>query len=123
MNNLIKKVLSVIITGLIAISLYLFGGTTFTEEEYVEYHFQDNEHLKDHYKKHGKDMGFENKQEYEKAASEVINNPDALHKIESEDGDDVYYLVETNEIVFVSSDGYIRTYFYPERGKDYFDKQ
>ncbi|MBO4591087.1 MAG: hypothetical protein J5684_00810, partial [Eubacterium sp.] len=57
------------------------------------------------------------------AASDVVTNPNSLHKIEKEDGDDCYYLEETNDFVVVSTDGYIRTYFRPDRGKDYFDKQ
>ena len=40
-----------------------------------------------------------------------------------ERGDDVYYLEETNEFVVVSTDGYIRTYFLPDGGKAYFDRQ
>ena len=38
-------------------------------------------------------------------------------------GDDVYYVEDTNEFVVLSRDGYIRTYFNPDRGKAYFDKQ
>lgn len=57
------------------------------------------------------------------AANVVIHSPDALHKLEAEDGDDVYYLETTNEFVIVSTDGYIRTYFCPNDGKDYFDRQ
>ena len=52
-----------------------------------------------------------------------MNNPNALHKNEKEDNDDVYYLEETNEFVIVSTDGYIRTYFYPDSGIDYYNKQ
>ena len=59
---------------------------------------------------------------YLEAANRVINNPDALHKLEAEDQDHVYYLEETDEIVFVSQDGYIRTYFQPG-GRDYFERQ
>lgn len=92
-------------------------------EKYVEYHFRNKDLLDTHYNKHGKDMGFGSKEEYEKAASDVANNPEALHKLEKEDGDDVYYIEKTNEFVVVSTDGYIRTYFCPDNGKKYFDKQ
>ena len=68
-------------------------------------------------------MGFSSAEEYERAASNVVSSPEALHKLEKEDNDDVYYLESTNEFVIVSTDGYIRTYFYPDSGKDYFDKQ
>lgn len=93
------------------------------EGEYVEYTFRNSKLLKEHFYKHGVEMGFDSEEEYEKAASDVANNPDALHKLEKEDGDDVYYLEETNEFVVISTDGFIRTYFCPDSGKKYFDKQ
>ena len=93
------------------------------EDEYVEYTFRNAKLLKEHFYKHGVEMGFDSEEEYEKAASDVANNPDSLHKLEKEDGDDVYYRVETNEFVVVSKKGYIRTYFCPDSGKKYFDKQ
>ena len=68
-------------------------------------------------------MGFKDAESYEEAASEVVNNPDALHKTEKEDGDDVYYLKDTNEFVVVSGDGYIRTYFNPNDGINYYNRQ
>ncbi len=87
------------------------------------YKFRNKNLLDQHYEKHGKDMGFSSAEEYEKAASAVVNNPSALHKTEKEDGDDVYYIESTNEFVIVSTDGYIRTYFNPDRGIDYYNKQ
>ena len=68
-------------------------------------------------------MGFSSAEEYEKAAKEVVLNRDSLHKIEEEDGDDVYYLESTNEFVIVSPDGYIRTYFNPSDGIEYYNRQ
>ena len=94
-----------------------------TEASEAVYSFRSDKHLTDHYNKHGIDMGFASKEEYEEAANKVINDPASLHKTEKEDGDDVYYLEETNEFVVVSTDGYIRTYFCPDSGKKYFDKQ
>ena len=91
--------------------------------EYVEYRFRTKKLRDQHYEKHGKEMGFKSADEYRKAASDVVNSPDALHKTEKEDGDDVYYLEETNEFVVVSKDGYLRTYFNPDGGKSYFDRQ
>ena len=91
--------------------------------EEVAYHFRNNNLLEQHFEKHGKEMGFETKEAYEKAASDVINNPKALFKTEAEDGDYVYYVEATNEFVVLSLDGYIRTYFLPSSGKKYFDRQ
>ena len=68
-------------------------------------------------------MGFASAADYEKAASDVINSPDALYKTEAEDGDGVYYIEETNEFAVLSTDGYIRTYFNPSGGKKYSDRQ
>lgn len=89
----------------------------------TEYKFRNKNLLDQHYEKHGKDMGFASAEEYEKAAAAVPNNPNVLHKTEKEDGDDVYYVESTNEFVVVSTDGYIRTYFNPDRGIDYYNKQ
>ena len=89
----------------------------------VTYSFRNEGLLESHYEKHGIEMGFDSAEEYEAAASRVVNNPDALYKLEAEDNDHVYYLEETNEFVVVSRDGYIRTYFLPSRGIDYFNAQ
>ena len=91
--------------------------------EEISYKFKNNKLLKEHYDKHGKDMGYADMESYEAGASAVINNPDSLHKLEEEDGDHVYYLESTNEIVFLSKAGVIRSYFCPDSGKKYFDKQ
>ena len=96
------------------------------EEQYIQetvYRFRNEKLLEDHYKKHGMEMGFDSAESYETAACEIINHPDSLHRIEEEDGDDVYYLEECNGFVIVSVDGYIRTFFYPDDGIDYFNRQ
>ena len=96
-------------------------------EAYVEYHFRSSKLLSEHFEKHGgefaDDFGYATAAEYEKGASDVINNPEALFKYEAEDGDGVYYIENTNEFVILSTDGYIRTYFRPSSGKKYFDRQ
>ena len=46
-----------------------------------------------------------------RSAAAVVSDSRALHKLEKEDGDDVYYLKDTNEFVIVSTDGYIRNIF------------
>ena len=93
------------------------------EEEPESLEFRKKSYLDEHYEKHGVEMGFESSEDYLAAANAVIDNPDALHKNEAEDGDDIYYLEETNEFVVVSTDGYIRTYFKPRAGIDYYNRQ
>ncbi|MCM1087814.1 MAG: zinc-ribbon domain containing protein [Muribaculaceae bacterium] len=88
-----------------------------------QYTFRSTTLMEDHFQKHGVAMGFATAQDYQAAASAVVNNQNALHKLEAEDGDDVYYLEATNEFVIVSTDGFIRTYFCPDAGIDYYNKQ
>lgn len=90
-------------------------------EEYLS--FRNESLWESHYEKHGIEMGFASMEEYLEAANLVLYNEDTLHKIEAEDGDDVYFLEETGEFVVVSTDGYIRTYFIPDDGMDYFNRQ
>ena len=97
--------------------------TTQTATVQADYKFRSYDLLKSHYKKHGKYMGFDSPEEYLAAANAVIANPEALTKTEKEDGDMVYYVEDTNEFVVLSTDGYIRTYFNPDGGKGYFDRQ
>ncbi len=85
--------------------------------------FRNSELLNEHFKKHGVEMGFSSASAYEAAAGRVVENSNSLHKIEAKDGDDVYYLESTNEFVIVSTDGYIRTYFHPDDGIAYFNRQ
>lgn len=86
-------------------------------------HFRNDDLLVEHYEKHGKYMGYSSAQEYEKGAQRVISDPSSLKKIEREDGDRIYYLEDTNEIVFVSTEDIIRTYFNPNDGIRYFNRQ
>lgn len=60
-------------------------------------------------------------EEYLAAANAVIANPASLHKLQAEDGDDLYFLESTGEFVVVSPAGHIRTYCLTDR--DYFDRQ
>lgn len=81
--------------------------------------FRSNRLLMEHFLKHGAEFPYSSAAEYLRGANRVIKDQNALHKAEAEDGDDVYYLAAANEIVFVSTDGYIRTYFKPNDGIDY----
>lgn len=87
------------------------------------YSFRNERLLNQHYEKHGIEMGFATIEEYVAAANAVINHPDVLHKLEAEDNDDVYFLEATNELVVVSTDGFIRTYFIASGGIDYYNRQ
>lgn len=99
----------------------------YSDDTCVEYYFRTEKQRDQHFEKHGGEFeeyfGYETAEDYEQGASDVINDPDALFKTEAEDGDGVYYIEETNEFVILSTDGYIRTYFRPSAGINYFNRQ
>lgn len=83
--------------------------------------FRNNRALEEHFEKHGAEMGCATADEYLASANAVIANPKALHKLQAEDGDDLYFLEDTGEFVVVSPKGFIRTYFITDR--DYYERQ
>lgn len=83
--------------------------------------FRKAQYLTQHFEKHGDEFPYATEEEYLQGANNVVTNPDALHKLEAEDGDDVYYVESTNEFVVVSTDGFIRTYF--KADMDYYNRQ
>lgn len=83
--------------------------------------FRTEGKLQQHFEKHGQETGCATAEEYLAAANAVIANPAALHKLQAEDGDDLYFLESTGEFVVVSPAGYIRTYYLTDR--DYFERQ
>ncbi len=97
-----------------------FEGAYETASERT-YEFRKHRYLTEHFEKHGDEFPYDTEEAYLQGANNVINNPDALHKLEEEDGDDVYFVEDTNEFVVVSTDGYIRTYFIADI--DYFNRQ
>ena len=58
--------------------------------------------------------------ESEPSAEKDVSS-ESISENEAEDNDDVYFLKQTGEIVFVSSDGFIRTYFISDEA--YFNRQ
>lgn len=97
--------------------------TTEAKKVDIIYTFRAERNLKEHFEKHGDEFDYDSEEEYLQGANRVIQSKDVLHKHEEEDGDDVYYLEESNEIVIVGTNGHIRTYFKPSDGKDYYNRQ
>lgn len=125
-------ILSLVLIVLIAVlvtskcDVYDIGSNnTQTTVTYLDqsYKFKNNEYLQEHYEKHGKEMGYKSAREYQEGADRVVHTKGVLHKVEKEDGDDVFYLEDTNEFVIISKAGYIRTYFEPNDGIEYFNRQ
>lgn len=119
-----KKILPIlVILFLIFTALYQFLGNEEKGTNEIEScAFRNEKLLEEHYQKHGVDMGYLSTNDYLYGACDVVNNKESLHKYE-DDGDDIYYLEDTNEYVVVSTDGYIRTYFYPDDGIAYYNRK
>lgn len=90
-----------------------------------QYTFRTAQLLESHYQKHGDEFGNITKEDYLRGANNLIRsgNPNLLTKFDKEDGDKLYYLESSNEFLVLSVDGYIRTYFKPDNGISYFNKQ
>jgi len=86
------------------------------------YSFRTDDFFTSHYEKHGGEFGSITRQQYLAKANELISSKTALTKTE-EDGDLLYYDAEKNEFLVLSTDGYIRTFFKPDDGMDYFERQ
>lgn len=87
----------------------------------TSYTFRSDSLLSEHFSKHGGETGSQTKQEYLTKANAVISSGNAQYKNEQEDNDSIYFIASTGEIVFMSTDGYIRTYFIADQA--YFNKQ
>ena len=85
--------------------------------------FRTPEKLIKHFEEHKKATACKTVEEYLIKANAVIQNPKVKIKIETDedDNDKVYYLSQTGEIVFISEDGFIRTYYIAD--DEYFERQ
>lgn len=95
-----------------------------TEKTADPINFRTQQLLDSHYAKHGAEFGNITKEQYLKGANNLIHSSGAniLKKTRS-DGDVVFYNTDTNEFLVLSYDGFIRTYFKPSGGIDYFNRQ
>lgn len=141
-----KKIISSVVVLILAVifGVTKFGGTdvktekdtdtarsttavvkteqTASNNERVDgYTFRSSKQLTSHFEKHGAEVGAKSESEYVDMANAVVNNPSAMYKTEAEDGDHIYFIKSTGEIVFLSTDGFIRTYFISDEA--YFNRQ
>ncbi len=95
-----------------------------SSKEEVFYYFRNQSLYDSHYEKHGHEFGNITKEEYLQKANDLINtdSPDILTKYE-DDGDFMYFNKKTDEFLVLAPDGYIRTYFIPDDGIDYWNRQ
>ena len=81
--------------------------------------------LAEHYNKHGKSIGFQDKYSYEAHAVHFANTIDRKNCISFKDsrGSTYKYNVKTNELAIITKKGIVVTYFKPKEGKKYYDSQ
>jgi len=93
--------------------------------ETITYNFRNSDYLHEHYEKHKDEFDNLTESEYLAHANALINSqsPEILTKTEKEDGDLVYYNPENNEFLILSTDGYIRTFFKPDDGIEYYNRK
>lgn len=77
----------------------------------IIYRFRCADFLDEHFEKHKAEVGARSKTEYLKMANAVIFNKRAKKKRDPGTQDAVFFVPPTGEVVFVSDDGYIRSYY------------
>lgn len=118
-----RRIIAILLIAVLTICLAGCVGTEELQQNSVNLEFRNKALLSEHFEKHGEEFPYSSEEEYLAGANRALSNPNILHKTEKEDGDDVYYLEATNEFLIVSKDGYIRTYFKPRKGMEYYNKQ
>lgn len=103
-------------------ALSSMDSMTVSDEQSSLYSFRTSELYESHFVKHGAEFGNITKEQYLQMANSLILSKTALTKNE-EDGDKIYYDADKNEFLVLSTDGYIRTFFKPDNGLDYYNKQ
>lgn len=87
------------------------------------YAFRSEEKLEAHYQKHGGEFGGITRQEYLDMANDLIRRGDEVETKTDEDGDTLFYDIEKNQFLVLARDGYIRTFFRPDDGIGYWNRQ
>lgn len=101
----------------------IYVGVHINYSDY-KYEFRTEDALESHYKKHKDEFGNITQDEYLAAANRIItsDSKDILYKYEKDDGDPMYFDKKTGALLIMSSDGFIRTFFIPEDGLEYWER-
>ena len=97
---------------------------TTTVPETKHYTFKNKTRYDEHYKKHGAEFGDITQEEYLELANELINSDSdrVLHK-RSKDNDYLFFDQDTEYFLVLSEEGFIRTFFIPTAGINYYNRQ
>ncbi len=100
--------------------------TTAPVEQPVEisYYFRNQSTYDSHYEKHKDEFGDITQEEYLQMANELIaSTADTVLTKYEDDGDFMYFDTATGYFLVLSPDDYIRTFFVPTDGIDYWNRQ
>jgi len=78
--------------------------------------------LEQHFRKHGGEMGFAAKEDYLRAAQALVRGGPGVETLRR-GGDTLFFKEQTNEFAVLSSRNVIRTYFRPDGGRRYWERQ
>jgi pyocin large subunit-like protein len=79
--------------------------------------------LERHFQKHGAEMGFTTAEDYLRAAQALVRGGPDVETLRRGGGDTLFYKERTNEFAVLSSRNVIRTYFRPDDGRRYWERQ
>ncbi|UCB56616.1 MAG: hypothetical protein JSV30_05245 [Candidatus Omnitrophota bacterium] len=85
--------------------------------------FATEERLIEHFRKHGAEFGYKHPNEYLWGAQKLISAGEGVLTHSRSDGDKLFYHPGSNEFAVLSARGYIRTYFKPNSGYQYWQRQ
>ncbi len=82
--------------------------------------------LNKHFEEHGKEIGFDSKESYKQHAihfANMVDRKNCVSFVDGKSGATYKYNKKTNELVIVTNDGYVVTYFKPKNGIEYYKKE
>lgn len=93
-------------------------------KDVIQYEFRNDDLLHSHYEKHKDEFDNISLDEYLDGAIRLFNKiSDSILSKEEKDGDILFFDTSTGEFGVLSTDGYIRTYFIPADGIDYYNRK
>jgi pyocin large subunit-like protein len=78
--------------------------------------------LEQHFRKHGAEMGFATMEDYLRAAQALVRGGPGVETLQ-QGGDTLFFREDTDEFAVLSSRNVIRTYFRPDDGRRYWERQ
>lgn len=132
MKNKIQQIALaiLIVVGLLFVGIYkwnsAFTETPPTQQEQSTLYFRSEKQFEEHYEKHvlkQQEFGDITKEEYLTLAQDLMDRTPTYVLTKKDGKDTLYYDPKLNSFGVVSGDGFIRTFFKPSDGQEYYDRQ